>query len=57
VPVVDADFSPDGQWIAYETSDTKNQDIFIYHLISGTPPQRLTIAGPISFDPVWRPGK
>ena len=57
VPVVDADFSPDGQWIAYETSDTKNQDIFIYHLFSGTPPQRLTIAGPISFDPVWRPGK
>jgi hypothetical protein len=56
-PVVDADFSPDGQWIAYETSDTKNQDIFIYHLLSVSPPQRLTTAGKIYFDPVWRPVK
>jgi Tol biopolymer transport system component len=57
LPVVDADFSPDGQWIAYETSDTKNQDIFIYRLFSGSPPQRLTIAGINYFDPVWKPGK
>jgi serine/threonine protein kinase len=56
LPVVDADFSPDGQWVAYETSDTKNQDIFIYNLWSGTPPQRLTAIGDC-FDPVWQPGK
>jgi Tol biopolymer transport system component len=56
LPVVDVHFSPDGQWIAYETSDTKNQDIYIYHL-SGSAPQRLTTAGTSYFDSVWRPGK
>lgn len=55
-PVVDADFSPDGQWIAYETSDTGNQSISIYSF-SGIPPQQLPTAGTNSFDPVWRPGK
>jgi eukaryotic-like serine/threonine-protein kinase len=56
VPVADAVFSPDGQWIAYETWDIKNQDVFIYHL-SGGIPQRLTSLGTNSFDPAWRPGK
>jgi len=56
-PVVDADFSPDGQWIAYETSDSVNQDIFIYQLFSGSAPRRLTVAGSIYFDPAWRPAK
>jgi hypothetical protein len=55
-PVVDADFSPDGQWIAYETSDFKNQSIFIYSF-SGTSPQRLTPSETNAFDPVWRPRK
>jgi serine/threonine protein kinase len=56
LPVVDADFSPDGQWIAYETSDTGSQSIFIYSF-SGASPQRLAPAGTTAFDPVWRPGK
>jgi eukaryotic-like serine/threonine-protein kinase len=55
VPVADAVFSPDGQWIAYETWDIKNQDVFIYQL-SGGIPQRLTTLGTNSFDPAWRPG-
>ena len=57
LPVVDAHFSPDGQWIAYETSDTKNQDIFICRLSGGSSPQRLTTIGTTYFDPEWRPGK
>jgi Tol biopolymer transport system component len=56
-PVVDVDFSPDGQWIAYETSDAKNQDIFIYRLFSGVAPQQLTVTGSSYFDPAWRPRK
>jgi eukaryotic-like serine/threonine-protein kinase len=57
IPVVDADFSPDGQWIAYETLDAKSQNVFIYSLASGASPHRLTTNINNSFDPVWRPGK
>jgi Tol biopolymer transport system component/serine/threonine protein kinase len=53
-PVVDADFSPDGDWISYETSDTKNQDIYIGNLSGGTP-QPLTTDPALDFDPAWRP--
>jgi len=55
-PVVDVDFSPDGQWIAYETTDTKNPDIYICQLLECVP-QRLTTASANDFDPVWRPEK
>lgn len=56
LPVVDVDFSPDGLWIAYEYSNTKNQDIYLCRLPDGSP-QRLTSSGPTYFDPVWRPGQ
>lgn len=54
LPVVDADFSPDRNWIAYETSDTENQDIYIDDLAGGVP-QRLTTSPAPDFDPAWRP--
>jgi len=54
IPVVDVNFSPDGQWIAYETSDATNQDIYIYNLLDGTR-QRLTTNPAVDFDPAWRP--
>jgi Tol biopolymer transport system component len=55
-PVVDVDFSNDGQWIAYETLDGKNQSVFIYSLGDGTSPHKLTDAAiTSSFDPAWRP--
>lgn len=54
LPVVDAHFSTDGQWITYETSDTKNQDISIFNL-SNSEPQRLTTDPAVDFDPTWRP--
>jgi Tol biopolymer transport system component len=55
-PVVDVDFSPDGQWVTYETTDTKNPDIYIFPLLIGSA-QRLTSSPQNDFDPVWRPGK
>lgn len=54
-PVVDASLSPDGQWVAYETTDTINQDIYFFNLTDNLP-QRLTSSTAIDFDPVWRPG-
>jgi Tol biopolymer transport system component len=54
LPVVDVTLSSDGQWLAYEFSDTKNQDIYIYRLPNG-PPQQLTKPGLVYFDPAWRP--
>jgi len=52
--VVDANFAPDGKWIAYETSDAKNVDIYIDDLSSNTP-ERLTTSPALDFDPAWRP--
>jgi len=54
LPVVDVDFSPSGEWIAYETSDTKNQDIFIYNLLTKER-LRLTTDEGVDFDPAWQP--
>ncbi len=53
-PVQDVHFSPDGNWIAYETSDSKNQDIYLYNLKDGRT-QRLTISPSLDFDPAWQP--
>ena len=54
LPVLDVDFSPSGEWIAYETSDTKNQDIFIYNLLTNER-LRLTTDESVDFDPAWQP--
>jgi Tol biopolymer transport system component len=54
LPVVDVNFSPDGLWIAYETSDTRNQDVYFYNLLDGSL-QRLTTDPAVDFDPKWRP--
>jgi len=55
-PVVDADFSPDGGWVTYESTDSINADIYIAALPGGIP-QRLTTSSQPDFDPAWRPGK
>ncbi len=55
-PVAEARFSSDGRWMAYETTDGINQDVYIASLPDGSP-QRLTTSSQVDFDPVWRPGK
>ena len=55
LPVVDAVFSADGQWIAYETNDTKNPYINICSL-SNCQPQHLPVSLRGIFDPQWQPG-
>jgi Tol biopolymer transport system component len=57
VPVVDVAFSPDGQWIVYEKSDSINQSVFIYPMAGGASEQKLANALDNSFDPAWRPEK
>jgi Tol biopolymer transport system component len=56
LPVVDVSFSPDGQWICFESWPDKpiNQDIYISN-ISGANRTRLTTDPDFDFDPVWRP--
>lgn len=57
LPVVDVSFSPDGQWLAFESwPDTVNQDIYIT-TVAGTNRTRLTTDPDMDFDPVWRPVK
>ncbi len=53
-PITDIDFSPNGQWIAYEGSNGSNQDIYLYNLETGRA-QRWTNNPQAEFDPVWRP--
>lgn len=53
-PVVDVNFSPDGIWIAYESTDTNNQDVFLFNLLTGEQ-VRLTTSPNVEFDPAWRP--
>lgn len=56
LPVVDATFSPDGFWMAFESWPDKsgNQDIYIA-TVTGANRTRLTTDPGYDFDPVWRP--
>ena len=58
LPVVDVSFSPDGQWITFESwpDQTGNQDIYVTS-VSGSNRARLTTDPGFDFDPVWAPGK
>jgi len=58
LPVVDVNFSPDGQWIVFESwpDNSRNQDIYIT-TVSGSNRTRLTTDPGLDFDPVWRPIK
>lgn len=53
-PVVDVDISPDGHWIAYESTNGENPDIYICELPNGVP-QSISISPLNDFDPAWRP--
>ncbi len=53
-PVLDVSFSPDGIWIAYESTDGSNQDIYLFDLLAGEK-VRLTDSPNIEFDPAWKP--
>jgi len=56
-PIEDVLFSPDGLWIAYEsTNGDGNRDIY-FSTIAGGNLIRLTMDPADEFDPVWRPGK
>jgi Tol biopolymer transport system component len=56
LPVVNVSFSPDGQWLAFESwpDNSFNQDIYIT-TVSGAERTRLTTDPGMDFDPVWRP--
>ncbi|MCX6067625.1 MAG: protein kinase [Chloroflexi bacterium] len=58
LPVVDVSFSPDGQWIVFESwpDDPINKDIYLTSL-TGSNRTRLTTDPGDDFDPVWRPSK
>ncbi len=56
IPVVDVDFSPDGQWIAYETNNAKGQSVLIYNFLTQKR-QTLSDDSAVEFDPAWRPSQ
>jgi serine/threonine protein kinase/Tol biopolymer transport system component len=55
-PITDADFSPDGFWIAFESKAEASArvDIFIATINDGNR-MRLTTDPSAAYDPVWRP--
>jgi Tol biopolymer transport system component len=53
-PVIDADYSPDGYWLVFESLSDTNLDLFRMTR-TGTNLQRLTSEDGREFDPAWRP--
>lgn len=54
-PIEDAEFSPDGLWLAYEGRDNKgNRDVY-FMTVTGGNLTRLTSDPAADFDPAWRP--
>jgi serine/threonine protein kinase/Tol biopolymer transport system component len=51
---MDAAYSPDGLWIAFESSDGLNYDIYVMG-VDGKGRARLTTDPSVDFDPAWRP--
>jgi len=51
---MDAAYSPDGLWIAFESSDGVNYDIYVMG-VDGKARARLTTDPALDFDPAWRP--
>jgi serine/threonine protein kinase len=51
---MDAAYSPDGLWIAFESSDGVNYDIYVMG-VDGKGRARLTTDPALDFDPAWRP--
>ncbi|MGW8226293.1 MAG: protein kinase domain-containing protein [Anaerolineales bacterium] len=55
IPMREADYSPDGAWIAFESwPEGSNHDIYIM-TPNASGRQRLTDAEGFEFDPAWRP--
>jgi Tol biopolymer transport system component len=56
-PIEDVEFSPDGSWLLFEsTNGDGNRDIY-YSTVSGGSRTRLTDDPAIDFDPAWRPAQ
>ena len=54
-PIEDVEFSPDGLWIIFESSNGDgNRDIY-FSTVSGSNRTRLTDDPEVDFDPTWRP--
>jgi Tol biopolymer transport system component len=54
-PIEDVEFSPDGEWLAFESTDNEgNRDVYIM-TVSGGNRTRLTMDPNVDFDPTWRP--
>ena len=54
LPIENADYSADGFWLAFESVDESNRDIYIMKSI-GTSRVRLTTDPGNDYDPAWRP--
>ena len=53
-----ARFSPDGQWILFDMTDSKtrkNSDIYLLPIVGSQEPRRLTTESSKESDPAWRP--
>jgi Tol biopolymer transport system component len=54
-PIEDVEFSPDGAWILFESTNGEgNRDIY-YSTVTGGSRTRLTDDPMVDFDPAWRP--
>ncbi len=55
LPVEDADFSPDGFWLAFEGEEAGENKEIMYMTVTGANRTRVTDDKGLDFDPAWRP--
>ena len=55
LPIEDANYSPDGLWVAYEGQEKNQNTDIIYIGIDGENRVRFTTGPGLDFDPAWRP--
>lgn len=46
-----AQFSPDGRWLAYVSDDSGRNEVYVIHHATGRPPERISRGGGVQ--PVW----
>ncbi len=52
--VVNLDFAPDGHWVAYESNETGQREVFVQSFPEATHRRQISVAG--GFGPKWRSG-
>ena len=46
-------FSPDGDWLAYMSNESKQDEVYVRPFMKNGPPEQVSIGGIASYRPIW----